>query len=211
MENIDKFQLSPDVRFLLLDNKLESIESHMNWNIGMLTLAITFIMAIFAVIQFIYQRQIEKESLRKLKEDLTSEINEKILEKEEILKNLINSGIKITESELKNRIKLMSGDLARNYGIYCDSRNFHATSFGWWLTAATEYSELGNNSNMYNISFNAAKESLEKVNTKEDVNVLLEDINRNSDHLNRLKIKNNAQAEILESILNEKLRLNINS
>lgn len=200
----NSIQLSQDVRFLLLENRIDGIENHMNWTIGGVTITITFLLALFALIQFVYQRKIEKESLKKLKDDLILEINEKVLEKEESLKLFIANDLRNTEKNLKTQINRMNGDLSRRYAIDCENADIPATAFIWWLDAIIRYAENGEEE-LQKISFKAAKENLEKIDTKFRVDTLLEESENINRKLVRLKELFPVESDLLEVIFKKKI------
>lgn len=198
--------MSTTTELLLLAQKVDLLESHMNWVIGGVTLTITALMAIFAVIQFVYQRKSAEGEIKKAESELVKMIDEKLLEKELILKTRIDKRIEDVSNNLRREIASANTDIARNFAISAEKDNLHSAAFNWWLSAAVGYAGLGQDS-LRSMSIKNAKEQLEKVKDRISVNFLLEDSTNIISKLHRLHQKHPIEAEILEGIFRSKLVL----
>ena len=203
MDNLN-ITLPVNTDFLLLQQKVNLLETHMNWIIGGVTITIAVLLAIFAVIQFVYQRKIEKEEIKKIEEVLTQKIEEKLLEKEFNLQTMIERVTSKTEKDLKYKIGLMNADIARRFALDCAEDHLPATAFDWWLTAAAEYSENGLDE-MRVVSVRASKEELEKIKTKFHIDSLLESIDQTTENLKKLRKNHSVEADLLEGLFKKKI------
>ncbi len=187
---------------MLIEQKLSSLESHMNWVIGGVTATIGVLMAIFAVIQFVYQRKIESSRLEKIKEDLDAKMVRDLEQKETFLKEFLTEKVSQTESKLEKKIGLMSADISRQYALACEGKGMSAVAFTWWLGAAAEYSE-NDSVELCNVSIKSAKECLDKVDSGDELLGSCPSIIRD---LGILGKKRKVEGDLLETLFKEKLR-----
>jgi hypothetical protein len=198
--------LSTTTQLLLLQQKVAGLEGYMAWIIGGVTLTITVLMAIFAVIQFVYQRKIAQSEIDGVEKKLSAQIIKELSDKEKDLKNFAKDTVKEVEKHLEQKVSLMKADISRRFAIDCEE-TIPATAFDWWLDAAVGYAE-NNKERMASVSIKAAKESLEKIGTKFQVDSLIE--NSQSIGSNLIKLKNasyNIEADMLQEIFKDKLKL----
>ncbi len=195
--------MTTSAEILFLQQKVDLLETHMNWVISSVTITIGVLMAIFAVIQFVYQRKIEMEEIRKIGENLNNKINEKLLEKELELQTLIKERIGTTEDNLMHRISLINGDIARRFAIDCAEDKLPANAFEWWAAAAAEYSE--SDSDLRSISIRNARDELQNVKTKFQLDYLLEHTASITEDLGRLRQKHPVEADLLEGLFKKKI------
>jgi hypothetical protein len=190
----------------LLQQKVDLTETHMNWVIGGVTLTITFLLALFAFIQFIYQKKLEEKRIKEVEDKLDKKIEKEFNEKEKVLKSIIESRISKTENSLKEEIRLQEADICRRFAIDCNKDNFFALSFTWWLRASALYAKYAPDDQLLNVSIKSAKDSLENVNTKIELENLFEYSSRVIENINALKSSHLIQAELLEKLFKEKIQ-----
>lgn len=165
-----------------------------------------FILIWLAIITcFLFKNRNKIPSTKKLEENLTEKINEKLFEKEKNLKLLITNTISQTENQLRHRISLIRADVSRRFALDCEKDNLPEIAFGWWILAATDYAERGSD-NMCNISIKGAKRAIEEIKTKSEIDFLLEKTSSISANLNRLKKEHLIEADLLENMFKEKLK-----
>ena len=203
--NIMNELISTSTQLLLLNQKVTSLESYMNWTIGGITIIVTVLMAIFAVIQFVYQKKIEKDEIQKVEKNLFFKIEKDLTEKEELLKVFANKKISEVEVRVNKYMSLMSADIARRFAIDCSKDNIPATALAWWTSAAADYSE-NDSEKLCNTCINEAKSCLFKICSKSDKESLFEYSSSITGNISRLKKRHPFEAGILEELLKDKLK-----
>lgn len=196
--------MSTTTQLLLLAQKVDLLETYMNWVIAGVTIIIGVIMAVFATIQFVYQRKSAEGEIKKAENSLIKTIDEELLKKESILKELIAESIEKVSSDLRQKIAFVNTDVARQFAIGSEKDDFHGASFFWWLSAAVGYSEA-NEDSLRSTCISAAKRQLEKVVDQVDTAHLLKESTHILNNLNRLRQKHPIEAELLEGIFRSKL------
>jgi len=120
------------------------------------------IVAIFLAINWIYQRRVAKEEIKKeVKEQIRSikkELNDDLAEKQKALIGVITERLNQGDVE----INLLRGEVYRSMAQFWDSQSSFSTAFIWWTRAAFYFS-LVKDENMARISLGAAKRSVERV------------------------------------------------
>lgn len=192
-------------QLMLVQQKVDLLQDHMNWVIGGVTLTITFLLALFALIQFIYKKKLDEKRIQEVEKKLNEKIEKEISSKEEILKNIIESKVSATEETLTKQIRYLEADVCRRFAIDCSNGNIPSIAFGWWIRAAALYAEHTTERQLLNISIKEAKNMLEKINTKFDVDSLLEFASNTHTYINELRKKYPTEAGVIEKLFTEKV------
>ncbi len=217
------------IEFELLRNQVEFLSNSFDWVVGGIGIVITFV--IILVGYFVTQSNsrelqvIKNEAKAQTKEmvDVTfNQLQQKIDDTYRNLEELIQDRVKEvvdkmyehvdgkhseTESIIYNFKSLAEGELARIFALANEDKGYWAQSFGWWLSAATNYHDADENE-LKKLSLNEAKGMLEKIEKFDAVNIdtLWEKMDKNKDILTKLKVTNSI-AEVIEVLMLEKAKL----
>lgn len=176
----------------------------MNWVIGGITITIGVLMAVFAVVQFVYQRKIQKEEIGKLEGDLSKKIDSQLSEKELALITVIEERIGITEKDLTHKINLMNADIDRRFALDCAEDGMPHVAFDWWVSAAARYAET-NSTQMRSTAVKEAKDEIGKVKEKYQIDGLLEYTSNITENLAILRKKHPIEADLLAELFKKKI------
>lgn len=197
--------MSSSTEILLIQQQISLLTSHMDWIIGGVTLTITILLGLFGLIQFVYQRKIQKSEIDALEKNLSDQIEEKLKRAEERLQSFSKETIGEVEQDLRKDINSMDADIARRFAIDCEKDSLNAAAFSWWLRAAVGYEKSGIK-RMYSVSITNAKKSLEKTESRSETDSLFESSPIITENLNALEESHKSEVEVLREIFMDKCK-----
>ena len=93
-------QFSSSTEIALLHQQVDSLTNYIGWVIGGVTLTITVLLALFALIQFVYQRKLQQEEIDALEKSNNENIEAKLAEIENRLKKYTSTIVQDAETKL---------------------------------------------------------------------------------------------------------------
>ncbi len=194
--------VSTTTQLLLLQQKIDSFD----WIITETTLTLTFLIALFVAIQFVYSRKLQVKDIEKLKLNLTNFITNKVDDKALDLQSLIRQTTEELRSNIKEDQITLTAEISRSYALHNEQLGAFENAFEWWLKAARFYKE-SKEEDLFRISFDSALDSITKldITNKGALKLLLKHMPVIEGYLNFLRPFNKIEIEILEKKLKEKL------
>lgn len=80
------YLMATSTEFVILKQRIDSLEFYSSHIITGITLTITILLALFALVQFIYQQRIQEDRIKSIENKLKGEIEMVLRNKEEELK-----------------------------------------------------------------------------------------------------------------------------
>lgn len=197
--------MSTTTEIALLQQQVALLTEHVNWVIGGVTLCITVLLALFALIQFIYQRKLQKSELQAARDELKEDIHKALEDAESKLKSFAENSIGKVEAELKKDISKINGDISRRFALDCTKDGLHSTAFSWWLRAASEYLN-SDSTEMFQISLKEARSAIQEVDTVSQRDDLFESATQITGYLEIIEQKYKTEAELLRDLFKGKCK-----
>lgn len=197
--------MSTTTELALLHQQIDSLTTYFGWIIGSVTLTVTVLLALFALIQFVYQNKIQRAEIKVLEEELDGRVDKKIVAAEERLKKYAEIEIEFAVMKLKNENRFLRADIARRFAIDCDKEAIPATAADWWIQAAADYLECGSEE-MYRLSIKNGRKAIEKISNQFGVDSLIECSPSITTSLERIAKTHKTEADIVIDVFKAKIK-----